>query len=172
MSYLRELCLSHGHENSLLYDLLEALLFYYSHLSICHWFLHMVWGWDQICFFLHDIYLLYTINEKDFFLQCSDMIHCHKLSTHFLIEWSYDTPPTLFCQYGELFNRFLNFFLRFYLFIRERERAQVGRRGRRGFLNEQGAWCGAQFQDRGIMTQAQDRCLTDWATQAPQVFEC
>ena len=67
------------------------------------------------------------------------------------------------------------FFLRFYLFIRESKRERiwaVGRGKRRSRLpTEQGAWYGAQFQDPEIMTWAEDRFLTDWATLAPQMLE-
>ena len=35
---------------------------------------------------------------------------------------------------------------------------------------EQRAWCGTQSQNPGIMTWAEGRHLSDWATQAPQVL--
>ena len=38
--------------------------------------------------------------------------------------------------------------------------------GEAGSPAEQGARHGAQSQDPGIMTWAEGRCLTDWATQA------
>ena len=58
---------------------------------------------------------------------------------------------------------------------RERERqkeqqaggvAGIGR-GRSRLPVEQGAWCGARSQDSEIMTWAEGRCLTHWATQMP-----
>ena len=57
------------------------------------------------------------------------------------------------------------------IFIYLTERAQTGRaagrgRGRSRLPDEQGAQCGAQSRDSGIMTSAQGRGSTDWATQA------
>ena len=40
-------------------------------------------------------------------------------------------------------------------------------RGRSRLFTEQGARCGAQSQDPGIVTWAKGRCLTDCATQVP-----
>ena len=65
----------------------------------------------------------------------------------------------------------------YFIYLREwRESTQDGRRGRgrrrRSRLpTEQGAydlWYRAGSQDLKIMTLAKGRCLTDWATQAPQ----
>ena len=69
-----------------------------------------------------------------------------------------------------------SFFKDFYLFIWHRGRENTNRgsnRGRRRSwagspIAEQGAWFGAQSQDPEIMTWANDRCLTDWATQVHQ----
>ena len=53
------------------------------------------------------------------------------------------------------------------------ERAQAGARGREGgrsrLPTEQGAKYGAWSQDLGIMTRAQGRHLTSWATQVPRL---
>ena len=51
-------------------------------------------------------------------------------------------------------------------FERERESTSRGR-GRSRLLDEQGAPHGAWSQNPGIMTRAEGRSLTDWATQAP-----
>ena len=61
------------------------------------------------------------------------------------------------------------FFLRFYLTQRasEHKGGRIRRRGRSKLPAEQGAYCGAPSQDPGIMTWAEGRHLTDWATQAP-----
>ena len=69
------------------------------------------------------------------------------------------------------------FFLRFYLFISERERECAGTErvggGRRGrLLTEQGALCRVQSQDPEIMTGVKGRCLTFGATQASQHCTC
>ena len=58
------------------------------------------------------------------------------------------------------------------IYLREREHEQkVGReRGRSRLLTEQGAWRGAPSQDPGIMTWAEGRHLTKWATQALLLF--
>ena len=67
-------------------------------------------------------------------------------------------------------------FLRFYLFIWERERnnkqgeGAEGERERSRLSAEQGARCGAQSQDLEIMTWAKGRCLTNWAIRAPQIL--
>ena len=66
----------------------------------------------------------------------------------------------------------LIYFLRFYLFERESmSRGGGRRRGRSRLPAEQGAWCGAQCeswsQDPKIITWAEDRFLTNWATQIP-----
>ena len=59
------------------------------------------------------------------------------------------------------------------LFISERDREhELGKgsgrgRGRSRLPTEQGAWREAWSWDPGIMTQAEGRCPTDWATQAP-----
>ena len=53
----------------------------------------------------------------------------------------------------------LFFSSRFYLFIWERETSRLPA--------ECGAWHGAQTQDPEIMTRAEGRYSTDWATQAP-----
>lgn len=58
------------------------------------------------------------------------------------------------------------FFLNFiYLFVRESTSKAAGRERSR-LTSEQGAWCGARFQDPKIMTWAKGGCLTNWATQA------
>ena len=64
------------------------------------------------------------------------------------------------------------FLLRFYLFIWEREFKRTSMRGvrsrrrrRSGLPAEQGAWHGAQSQAPGIMTWAEGRHPTKWATQ-------
>jgi len=64
-------------------------------------------------------------------------------------------------------------FFKDFIYLFDRERAQVGRvvdRGRRRsrLPAEQGARCGARSQHPGIMTWAEGRHLTIWATQAPQ----
>lgn len=59
------------------------------------------------------------------------------------------------------------FVLKLYLRERDNERAQEGRRGRSRLPAKQGVPCGAQSQDPEITTQAEGRCLTDWATQVP-----
>ena len=68
------------------------------------------------------------------------------------------------------------FLKRFYLFISERGREwecmsmSRGRgrgRGIRWFPTEQGAWGMAPSQHPGIVTWAEGRPLTDWATQVP-----
>ena len=66
-------------------------------------------------------------------------------------------------------------FLRFNLFISQRERAQAGGeagrgRGRRRLSTKQGAQCRAQSQDPEIMIWAEGRCLANWATQVPYVY--
>ena len=66
------------------------------------------------------------------------------------------------------------FFVRFYLFIWQRERSQVGREagrewGRSRLPAEQRAGCGAQSQDPEITTWAEGGDLTRWATQVPQI---
>ena len=63
------------------------------------------------------------------------------------------------------------FLLRFYLFIWEREgkRDSRGRdRGKSRVMTERRDWCGAWSQDPEIVTWAEGRRLTDWATQVPQ----
>ena len=59
--------------------------------------------------------------------------------------------------------------------VHERECAQAGGKGRdRGrsrHPTEQGAWCGTGSLDPEIMTWAESRYLTDWATQVPRVFQ-
>ena len=61
------------------------------------------------------------------------------------------------------------FFKRCYLFIWWKEStSRESSRGRgRTRLPEQGVKLGAQSQDPEIMTWAEGRCLTDWATQVP-----
>ena len=65
------------------------------------------------------------------------------------------------------------FFLRFYLFIWQREipgdRGRQRQREREGsrLPAEQRAWCGTWSQDPEIMTWAEGSGLTHWATQAP-----
>ena len=76
--------------------------------------------------------------------------------------WKYRIGPICCC-----------FFLRFYLFDRERKRTsrENSRRKERSRLSaKQGARCGAPSQDREIMAWAKGRCLTDWATQASLYF--
>ena len=46
-------------------------------------------------------------------------------------------------------------------------RGRDRRRGKSRLPTEQRAWHGAKFQDLEIMIWAEDRCLTNWATQAP-----
>ena len=61
------------------------------------------------------------------------------------------------------------FFLIFYLFIWEREITTEHKLGGEGEADSlQGAWHGAQSHVPEIMTWAEARRLTDWATQAPQ----
>ena len=55
-----------------------------------------------------------------------------------------------------------------FLFIWERRRDsdrehKLRRRGRSRLPTEQGAWCGAPFQDPGIMTWAKGKRLTNWS---------
>ena len=62
-----------------------------------------------------------------------------------------------------------------FIYLTERERSQAGREagGRRGGSRlpaEQRAQPGAQSQDLEIMTWAEGRGLTHWATQAPLLF--
>ena len=67
----------------------------------------------------------------------------------------------------------LFFFLRFYLSERGSKSTSRGKgrgRERSRLPPEQGAWSGAPSQDPGIMTWAEGRHLTDWATQEPQIF--
>ena len=55
-----------------------------------------------------------------------------------------------------------------FIYLRERESTRKGRgRGRRRsrLPTEQGSQCGVRSQDSGIITWAEGRCLTDWATQ-------
>ena len=64
------------------------------------------------------------------------------------------------------------FFLRFCLFIWQREQESASQessrgRGRSRLPVDLGAPCGAPSQDLGIMTLAKGRHLTDWATQVP-----
>ena len=73
---------------------------------------------------------------------------------------------------------FVVVFKRFYLFIWESERAQAGGAAEgeeeAGSLLSREAQRGIRSQDPGIMTWAEGRRLTNWATQAPQfcfVFE-
>ena len=64
----------------------------------------------------------------------------------------------------------LDHFFKDFMYLLEKERAytQAGRgRGRSRLPTEQGAWCGAQSQGPGIMTWAERRRLTNWATQTP-----
>ena len=69
---------------------------------------------------------------------------------------------------------FFYFFLLFFIYLRERaherecerERVQAVGRGK-GRTTKQGAQWRAWSQDPGIMTWAESRRLTDWATQAP-----
>ena len=71
---------------------------------------------------------------------------------------------------------FIDFLKILFLFIwqREREREHIAGgaagkgRGRSRLPAEQEAWRGAQFQDLGIKTWGEGRCLTDWTTQMPQ----
>ena len=51
-----------------------------------------------------------------------------------------------------------------YLFMKDTERGRDIDRGRSRLPAEQGAWYGAQTQDPGIITWAEGRCLTNWAT--------
>ena len=56
----------------------------------------------------------------------------------------------------------------FFLFERERESERTSRGAAEEEEEaEQGARCGAPSQVPEIMTQAEGRCLTDWATQVP-----
>ena len=64
----------------------------------------------------------------------------------------------------------------FFPYIRERERVHkwrgaAEREGEADSLAEQETWCGAQSQDCGIMTWAEGRRLTHWATQVPLLYE-
>ena len=63
-------------------------------------------------------------------------------------------------------------FLFYFIYLTERMCAQAGKaagrgRGRSRLPAEQGAQCGAWSQDSGIMTWAESRGSTQWATQAP-----
>ena len=83
---------------------------------------------------------------------------------------AYSYIPSIFCNCRVIFILFY-FFLRFYLFICQREWAQADReagrgRGRSKLPAEQGARCGTRSQDPGIMTWAEGSRLTNWATQA------
>ena len=67
---------------------------------------------------------------------------------------------------------FLKIFI--YLFERDRDSEREREPGRRGedrkrstFFAEQGAWCGAQFQDPEITTWAEGRHLTNRVTYMP-----
>ena len=51
--------------------------------------------------------------------------------------------------------------------VSEKEHEQGERQREKPTPSEQGAWRGAPSQDPGIMTWAEGRCLTDWATQVP-----
>ena len=57
-------------------------------------------------------------------------------------------------------------FLKDLIYLREREKAWAEIRGRRRsrLSAEQGTQLGARSLDPGIMTWAEGRCLTDWAT--------
>ena len=67
-----------------------------------------------------------------------------------------------------------SFVRRIYVFIYLRQRAEVRRkvkgRGRNRLLAHQGAQIGVWSQDPGILTWAQGRHFTYWATQVPQKF--
>ena len=62
--------------------------------------------------------------------------------------------------------KFIFIFLKIlFIYLTERERAAEGE-GEADFPAEQGAQCGTQSQDPGIMTWAKGRRLIHWATQA------
>ena len=76
----------------------------------------------------------------------------------------------LFYHFIYLFLKIL--FIYYYLFEGERESmSRVRGRGRSRLLTEQGTGCRATSYHRGIMTWAQGRCLTDWATQARNTLQ-
>ena len=67
------------------------------------------------------------------------------------------------------------FFKDFISEIESEQRAEMeqwgrGRRGRSRLSTEQGAWHGPQSMNSRIMSWAESRHLTDWATQAPLTF--
>ena len=85
-------------------------------------------------------------------------------------------PQNLFYYFeGGLFFSFLKI-LFIYLTERERERERENNQGsnkgeeRSRLSIEQGAWCEAQSQDPGIVTWAENRHSTAWATQVPQRY--
>ena len=67
---------------------------------------------------------------------------------------------------------FLKIFLKIFIWHREQAHTaaewQAKRESESRLPAEQGAQCGSLFQDPGIMTWAEGRRLTNWATQVPQ----
>ena len=103
-----------------------------------------------------------------------------------LTDWATQVPPMFlfaFCfvlGFFVLFLFFFKFFLTFiYFWDRERDRAWTGEGQREGYTeSETGSrlWAvstepdvGLELTDREIMTWAEVGCLTDWATQVPQI---
>ena len=70
------------------------------------------------------------------------------------------------------FSLFFKDFLFMYWFVWERmcTREHKWYRGRSRLPIKQGAQCRARSQNPGIMTWAEGRCLTNWATQASHQF--
>ena len=68
------------------------------------------------------------------------------------------------CLIDTLYFTFIKiYFLKDFIYLIERERAWTG-----GGAEEEGDIGSPLTQDPGIMTWAEDRRLTDWATQVPQ----
>ena len=68
-----------------------------------------------------------------------------------------------------LVNKGGSFFKKYFIYLFDRERAQAGGvgEGEADAPAEQGARRGTWAQDPRIMTWAEGRCFTDWATQVP-----
>ena len=76
----------------------------------------------------------------------------------------------LWLSFFKDFTYLLMYFLRFaYLFERKHTSKDTGR-GRSRLPTEQGAWHGTRSQDPEIMTWAEGRRFSDWATQALRLF--
>ena len=107
-----------------------------------------------------------------FYIPLSLLLWCLFCGTCKIITFSHVSRET--CIIAFLF--FL-IFLKDFIYLFHRQRSQVGReagreRGRSRLPAEQRARCGTRSQDPEIMTWAEGRGLTHWATQAPrrQVF--